>query len=99
LLEVLDPAIDRVRLGVRPDAPQATALGDALRYGAELLAEALDCDRRFLDGARAGAGAGRNTVEITALRTWGRGDFTRITVNGLAVGAQRPIRWTASARN
>jgi hypothetical protein len=98
---VLDPAIDRVRLGARPDAPQATALDDALRYGAELLAEARDCDRRFLAGDAAGyaAGNGRNTVEITALRTWGRGDFTRITVNGLAVGAQRPIRWTASARN
>jgi hypothetical protein len=101
LLEVLDPAIDRVRLGARPNAPQATALGDALRYGAELLAEALDCDRRFLDGAGDGAsdGDGRNNVEITVLRTWEREDFTGITVNGLAVGAQRPIRWTTSARN
>lgn len=78
----LDAAIDRVRLTVRPEAPLATALGDALRYGAELLAEAPDCDRRVLDVA----GDGRNNEGITVARTYEREDFTGITVNGLAVG-------------
>lgn len=78
----LDAAIKRVRLTPRPDAPLATALGDALRYGANLLAEAPDCDRRVLDVA----GDGRNNEAITVLRTYEREDFTGITVNGLAVG-------------
>jgi len=78
----LDAAIERVRQTPRPDAPQATALGDALRYGAELLAEAPDCDRRVLDVA----GDQRNNEGITVLRTYEREDFTGITVNGLAVG-------------
>lgn len=78
----LDAAITLVRQTPRPDAPQATALGDALRYGANLLAEAPDCERRVLDVA----GDGRNNEGITVLRTYEREDFTGITVNGLAVG-------------
>lgn len=78
----LDAAVERVRQTARPEAPLATALGDALRYGADLLAEAPPCDRRVLDVA----GDGRNNEGITVLRTYEREDFTGITVNGLAVG-------------
>lgn len=78
----LDAAVDRVRLTLRPEAPLATALGDALSYGGELLYDAPDCERKVLDVA----GDGRNNEGITVARTYEREDFTGITVNALAVG-------------
>ncbi|MGL4236835.1 DUF1194 domain-containing protein [Tabrizicola sp.] len=80
--EALDAAIWKVRLTPRPEAPLATALGDALRYGADLMAEAPDCARKVIDVA----GDGRNNEGISVARTYEREDFTGITVNGLAVG-------------
>ncbi len=80
--EALDAAIWKVRLTPRPEAPLATAMGDALRYGADLMAEAPDCARKVIDVA----GDGRNNEGISVARTYEREDFTGITVNGLAVG-------------
>ena len=78
----LDAVIERVRLTPRPAAPLATALGDALRYAADLLYDAPDCGRRVLDVA----GDGRNNEGISVTRAYEREDFSGITVNALAVG-------------
>lgn len=78
----LDAAIDRVRLTLRPKAPLATALGDALQYASDLLYDAPDCARKVLDVA----GDGRNNEGISVARAYEREDFTDITVNALAVG-------------
>lgn len=80
--EALDAAIWEVRRTPRPAAPLATALGDALSYGLDLMSDAPDCDRRVIDVA----GDGRNNDGISVARTYEREDFTGITVNGLAVG-------------
>lgn len=80
--EALDTVIWTVRRTPRPLARLATALGDALRYGNELMADAPDCERRVIDVA----GDGQNNEGITVARTYEREDFTGITVNGLAVG-------------
>jgi hypothetical protein len=80
--EALDRAIWLVRLTPRPKAPLGTALGDALRYGVELMAKAPDCGRKVIDVA----GDGRNNEGVSVARIYEREDFTDITVNGLAVG-------------
>ncbi|MDZ4088384.1 MAG: DUF1194 domain-containing protein [Tabrizicola sp.] len=80
--EALDAAIWQVRRTPRPAAPLATALGDALNYGLDLMSDAPDCDRRVIDVA----GDGRNNEGISVARTYERQDFTGITINGLAVG-------------
>jgi hypothetical protein len=80
--EALDAAIWEVRRTPRPAAPLATALGDALSYGLDLMSYAPDCERRVIDVA----GDGRNNDGISVARTYEREDFTGITVNGLAVG-------------
>ncbi|MDP3197762.1 DUF1194 domain-containing protein [Tabrizicola sp.] len=80
--EALDAAIWKVRRTPRPKAPLATALGDALSYGLDLMGDAPECDRRVIDVA----GDGRNNDGISVARTYEREDFTGITVNGLAVG-------------
>lgn len=80
--EALDAAIWEIRRTPRPRAPLATALGDALSYGLDLMSDAPDCDRRVIDVA----GDGRNNDGISVARTYEREDFTGITVNGLAVG-------------
>lgn len=78
----LDAAVERVRLTARPDAPLATALGDALSYASDLMYDAPDCGRKVLDVA----GDGRNNEGISVARTYEREDFSGITVNALAVG-------------
>ena len=80
--EALDAAIWEVRRTPRPEAPLATAIGDALSYGLDLMADAPDCERRVIDVA----GDGQNNEGISVARTYEREDFTGITVNGLAVG-------------
>jgi hypothetical protein len=80
--DALDAAIWEVRRTPRPKAPLATALGDALSYGLDLMSDAPDCGRRVIDVA----GDGRNNDGISVSRTYEREDFTGITVNGLAVG-------------
>ncbi|WP_374397217.1 DUF1194 domain-containing protein [Tabrizicola sp.] len=80
--EALDAAIWAVRRTPRPEAPLATALGDALSYGLDLMGDAPDCERRVIDVA----GDGQNNEGISVARTYEREDFTGITVNGLAVG-------------
>ena len=80
--DALDAAIWEVRRTPRPAAPLATALGDALSYGLDLMSYAPDCERRVIDVA----GDGRNNDGISVARTYEREDFTGITVNGLAVG-------------
>ena len=80
--EALDAAIWEVRRTPRPEAPLATAIGDALSYGLDLMADAPDCERRVIDVA----GDRQNNEGISVARTYEREDFTGITVNGLAVG-------------
>ncbi len=80
--EALDRVIWTVRLTPRPDARLATALGDALRFGAEMMASAPPCARRVIDVA----GDGQNNEGLSVTRTYEREDFADITVNALAVG-------------
>ncbi|MCU0903412.1 MAG: DUF1194 domain-containing protein [Tabrizicola sp.] len=80
--EAVDAVVWTLRRTPRPEARLATALGDALRYGAGLMVEAPDCARRVIDVA----GDGQNNEGISVARTYEREDFSGITVNGLAVG-------------
>lgn len=80
--EALDTVIWTLRRTPRPEARLATALGDALRYGRELMSAAPDCERRVIDVA----GDGRNNEGVSVAWTYEHDDFTGITVNGLAVG-------------
>ncbi len=80
--EALDRVIWAVRRARRPEVPQATALGDALRYGADLLDRAPPCARRVLD--MAGDGQGNTGVPVATVRDGL--DFGRLTVNALAIG-------------
>ena len=78
----LDAAIATVRRTPRPDAPLATALGDALKYASDLIYDAPACGRQVLDVA----GDGRNNEGISVAHAYEDADFTGITVNALAVG-------------
>ncbi len=78
----LDAAIATVRQTPRPEAPLATALGDALGYASDLLYYAPPCGRQVLDVA----GDGRNNEGISVAHAYEGTDFTGVTVNALAVG-------------
>jgi hypothetical protein len=80
--EALDRVIWAVRAARRPELRRLTALGEAMRFGVELLARAPDCDRRVLD--MAGDGQSNEGIGVTTLRK--RVDFSGVTVNGLAIG-------------
>lgn len=80
--EALDRVIWAVRRAQRPGVPRLTALGEALRYGVELLDRAPPCTRQVLD--MAGDGQGNEGVPVSAVRAGL--DFDRLTVNGLAIG-------------
>jgi Protein of unknown function (DUF1194) len=79
-------ALDRVIWGVlaarRPEVQQLTALGEAMRFGLELLDRAPPCARRVLDVA----GDGQNNAGISISSIRERLDFSAVTVNGLAIG-------------
>lgn len=72
----------KVRRAVRSEDRLPTALGWALVFGHELMAEAPDCARRVLDVS----GDGRNNVGISARTAFGRVDYGDIIVNALAIG-------------
>jgi hypothetical protein len=78
----LAEAVAKVRAAERPARRQPTALGYALTYGADLMAEAPVCGRRVLDVA----GDGRNNEGISVRTAYKRADFGDIVVNGLAIG-------------
>ena len=78
----LDAAIATVRQTPRPEAPLATALGDALGYASDLLYDAPRCGRQVLDVA----GDGRNNEGISVAHAYEGMDFTGVTVNALAIG-------------
>jgi hypothetical protein len=80
--EELDRVIWAIRRAQRPELRRLTALGEALRFGAALLERAPPCARRVLD--MAGDGQSNDGVSVSAVRA--RLDFTRLTVNGLAIG-------------
>lgn len=80
--EALDRAIWSVRAARRPETRQLTALGEAMRFGVQLLARAPTCDRQVLD--MAGDGQNNDGIGIAALRR--HVDFSALTVNGLAIG-------------
>ncbi len=75
-------AVAAVRAVPLPKDRQATALGYALVYGAEVMAEAPPCTYRVLDVA----GDGRNNEGISVESAYRRVDFGDIVVNGLAIG-------------
>lgn len=80
--EDLDAAIWAIRRATRPERRQVTALGAALRYGADLLTKAPPCARRVLDVA----GDGRNNEGPSVASIYARDLFDGITVNALAIG-------------
>jgi hypothetical protein len=80
--EALDRVIWAVRAARRPELRRLTALGEAMRFGVELLDRAPPCERRVLD--MAGDGQNNEGIGITTLKA--RVDFSGITVNGLAIG-------------
>jgi Protein of unknown function (DUF1194) len=80
--EALDRVIWAVRAARQPQLRQLTALGEAMRFGVDLLDRAPPCDRRVLDVA--GDGQSNEGIGITTLKA--RVDFSGITVNGLAIG-------------
>jgi hypothetical protein len=80
--EALDRVIWAVRAARQPEVRRLTALGEAMRFGVELLARAPPCERRVLDVA--GDGQNNEGIGISTLRD--RVDFSGITVNGLAIG-------------
>lgn len=80
--EALDAAIWAIRRATRPERRQATALGEALRYGAGLLATAPPCARRVLDVA----GDGRSNQGLPVASVYESDPFEGITVNALAIG-------------
>lgn len=80
--EALDAAIRAIRRATRPERRQATALGEALRYGAGLLATAPPCARRVLDVA----GDGRSNQGLPVAGVYESDPFEGITVNALAIG-------------
>lgn len=80
--EELDRVIWAVRRAGRPEVRRLTALGEALRFGVDLLDRAPPCARRVLD--MAGDGQGNEGVSVTTVRS--RLDMSGLTVNGLAIG-------------
>lgn len=67
----------------RPEKPQSTALGAALRYGGALMQEAPpECQAHVLDIS----GDGRNNDGAEPEVIYRRYDFGALTVNGLAIG-------------
>jgi hypothetical protein len=80
--EALDRVIWAVRAARQPEVRRLTALGEAMRFGAEMLERAPPCDRRVLDVA--GDGQNNEGISVTTLRD--RMDFSWLTVNGLAIG-------------
>ena len=82
----LQAIAERLRATRRSSAPQGTAVGAAMQFGAELLAEQPDCWKRTLDLS----GDGKHNVgphpraAKSALRGAG------ITINGLVIGADDP---------
>ena len=59
-----------------------TALGSALEYGRQVMADAPDCAVQVLDVA----GDGRNNDGISPADAYARRDFGELVVNGLAIG-------------
>ncbi|WP_374642270.1 DUF1194 domain-containing protein [Tabrizicola sp.] len=80
--EALDAAVRAIRRAARPERRQATALGEALRYGAGLMTAAPPCARRVLDVA----GDGRSNQGLPVASVYERDPFEGITVNALAIG-------------
>ena len=80
--EDLAKVVAGVRAAERPARRLPTALGFALTFGADVMAEAPPCGRRVLDMA----GDGRNNDGISVRTAYSRADFGDIVVNGLAVG-------------
>ncbi|MCX7286361.1 MAG: DUF1194 domain-containing protein [Rhodobacterales bacterium] len=80
--EAIDRVIWTLRGTARPDTRLATALGEALVFGAGVMAAAPPCDRRVLDVA----GDGRNNAGISVRTAYARADFGDVVVNALAVG-------------
>ncbi len=80
--EALDRVVWAVRAARRPELRLPTALGQALVFGAGLMAAAPPCARRVLDVA----GDGRNNEGISARTAYERADFGDVVVNALAVG-------------
>ena len=67
---------------VRSQTEFPTSLGSALGYGAIALKRSPDCDRKTLDVS----GDGKNNDGFAPHNAYASFDFSRITVNGLAIG-------------
>jgi hypothetical protein len=79
--EALDRVIWAVRAARQPEVRRLTALGEAMRFGVEMLDRAPPCERRVLDVA--GDGQNNEGISVTTLR--GRVDFSGLTVNNHVV--------------
>jgi hypothetical protein len=76
--EALDRVVWAVRGARRPEVRLPTALGQALVFGAGLMAAAPPCARRVLDVA----GDGRNNEGISARTAYDRADFGDVVIRG-----------------
>lgn len=80
--EALDRVIWAIRAARQPELRRLTALGEAMRFGVEMLDRAPPCERRVLDVA----GDGQNNEGISVATLRNRVDFSGVTVNGLVIG-------------
>jgi len=87
-LVATDPAIDafadRVVAHRRRYGEFPTAVGAALRYGAELLGDAPACQRRVIDIS----GDGLSNASFGPAAAYRDFDFDGVTVNGLVIGGE-----------
>ena len=81
--EALLRAADTVAASLRSETSEPTAMGHALRFGAELFNQSPACDARTLDMA----GDGQNNKGFSPRTAYTSPAFAGITVNGLVVNA------------
>jgi len=82
----LDIAIETLRQTRRRNATPGTALGVAMTFGAQLLAQQPDCWKRTLDIS----GDGKSNLGPRPRDVNDRIERSGITINGLVIGADAP---------
>ncbi|MEX3316007.1 DUF1194 domain-containing protein [Sulfitobacter sp. PS-8MA] len=81
--DALRRAAETIAASQRSANTLPTAMGQALRFGGEMLRQAPDCDAHTLDMA----GDGQNNEGFGPLTAYAAAAFAEVTVNGLVVNA------------